>query len=71
MEIKFNAIEEAIEDIKQVKWLLLWMMKTGKQGDLVMAAEMVTPEAVNFNHMWVGLCLTAQRSDLDLHYGRS
>ena len=48
MEIKFNAIEEAIEDIKQGKMVIVVDDEDREnEGDLVMAAEMVTPEAVN------------------------
>jgi len=45
----FNTIEEAIEDIKKGKMVVVVDDKRREnEGDLVMAAEMVTPEAVNF-----------------------
>jgi hypothetical protein len=49
MYMKFNMIEEAIEDIKKGKMVIL--VDDGDQengGDLTMAAEKVTPEAINF-----------------------
>ncbi len=47
--MKFNTIEEAIEDIKQGKLLVVVDDEDREnEGDLVMAASMVTPEAVNF-----------------------
>ena len=45
----FNTIEEAIEDIKKGKMVVVVDDKRREnEGDLVMAAEMVTPQAVNF-----------------------
>lgn len=47
--MKFNTVEEAIEDIKQGKMIVVVDDEDREnEGDLVMAAEMVTPEAVNF-----------------------
>lgn len=72
MEIKFNAIEEVIEDIKQGKMVIVVDDEDREnEGDLVMAAEMVTPEAVNFMIRYgrglVCVPLTAQRiEDIDL-----
>lgn len=49
MEFKFNTIEEAIEDIRQGKMVVMVDDEEREnEGDLVMAAEKVTPEAVNF-----------------------
>ena len=46
---KFNAIEEAIEDIKVGKMIVVVDDEDREnEGDLLMAAEMVTPEAINF-----------------------
>ncbi|MBO8136597.1 MAG: bifunctional 3,4-dihydroxy-2-butanone-4-phosphate synthase/GTP cyclohydrolase II [Desulfotomaculum sp.] len=46
---KFNTIEEAVEDIKQGKMVIVVDDEDREnEGDLVMAAEAVTPEAVNF-----------------------
>ncbi|MDK2919138.1 MAG: 3,4-dihydroxy 2-butanone 4-phosphate synthase / cyclohydrolase [Candidatus Petromonas sp.] len=46
---KFNTIEEAIEDIREGKIVIVVDDEDREnEGDLVMAAEKVTPEAVNF-----------------------
>lgn len=45
----FDRIEEAIEDIRAGKMIIVVDDENREnEGDLVMAAEMVTPEAVNF-----------------------
>ncbi len=70
--MKFNTIEEAIEDIKQGRMLVVVDDEDREnEGDLLMAAEMVTPEAVNFMAIngrgLICTPLTAQRCDeLDL-----
>jgi len=47
--MKFNMIEEAIEDIKHGKMVILVDDEDREnEGDLTMAAEAVTPEAINF-----------------------
>ena len=47
--MKFNVIEEAIEDIKHGKMVILVDDEDREnEGDLTMAAEAVTPEAINF-----------------------
>ena len=47
--MKFNTIEEAIEDIKQGKIIVVVDDEDRKnEGDLLMAAELVTPESINF-----------------------
>lgn len=49
MEIKFNTIEEAIEDIKKGKMVIVVDDPDREnEGDLVMAAEKINPEAINF-----------------------
>ena len=49
MEFQFNTIEEAIEDIRLGKMVVMVDDEEREnEGDLVMAAEKVTPEAVNF-----------------------
>ena len=49
MEFRFNSIEEAIEDIKQGKMVIVVDDPNREnEGDLVMAAEKVTPDAINF-----------------------
>ena len=46
---KFNTIEEAIEDIKVGKMIVVVDDEDREnEGDLLMAAEKVTPEAINF-----------------------
>ncbi len=46
---KFNTIEEAIEDIRQGKMIILVDDEDREnEGDLCIAAEKVTPEAINF-----------------------
>jgi 3,4-dihydroxy 2-butanone 4-phosphate synthase/GTP cyclohydrolase II len=48
-KIIFNRIEEAIEDIRNGKMVIVVDDKDREnEGDLVMAAEKVTPEAINF-----------------------
>jgi len=49
MEFKFNTIEEAIQDIREGKMIVMVDDEDREnEGDLVMAAEKATPEAVNF-----------------------
>ena len=49
MSFKFNLIEEAIENIKNGKMVIVVDDEDREnEGDLVMAAELVTPEAINF-----------------------
>ena len=46
---EFNTIEEAIEDIKEGKMIVVVDDEDREnEGDLLMAAEKVTPEAINF-----------------------
>lgn len=48
-EIKFNNIKEAIEDIKNGKMIVVVDDEDREnEGDLLMAAEKATPEAINF-----------------------
>lgn len=48
-QFKFNTIEEAIEDIKNGKMVVVVDDEDREnEGDLLMAAEKVTPEAINF-----------------------
>lgn len=45
----FNTIDEAIEDLKNGKMIIVVDDEDREnEGDLLMAAEMVTPEAINF-----------------------
>ncbi|SHK48291.1 bifunctional 3,4-dihydroxy-2-butanone-4-phosphate synthase/GTP cyclohydrolase II [Thermocrinis minervae] len=72
-EIRFNTIEEALEDIREGKMVIVVDDPDREnEGDLVMAAEKVTPEAINFMTKYgrglVCLALTPERcEELDLH----
>jgi len=64
--MKFNTIEEAIDDIKKGKMVILVDDEDREnEGDLTMAAEAVTPEAINFMAMHgrglICLSLTSER----------
>ena len=49
MQTQFNTIEEAIADIKAGKMVIVVDDEQREnEGDLIMAAEKVTPEAINF-----------------------
>lgn len=49
MKYQFNTIEEAVEDIRQGRIVILVDDEDREnEGDLCMAAEKVTPEAINF-----------------------
>ena len=63
-----NAIEAALEDIRSGKMVILVDDEDREnEGDLTMAAEMVTPEAINFmakeGRGLICLSLTEQRAD--------
>ncbi|HPZ29022.1 MAG TPA: 3,4-dihydroxy-2-butanone-4-phosphate synthase, partial [Defluviitoga sp.] len=48
-QIKFNTIEEVLEDLKKEKMVIVVDDEDREnEGDLVMAAEFVTPQAINF-----------------------
>ena len=64
--MKFNTIEEAIDDIRNGKMVILVDDEDREnEGDLTMAAETVTPEAINFmakhGRGLICLSLTAER----------
>jgi 3,4-dihydroxy 2-butanone 4-phosphate synthase / GTP cyclohydrolase II len=66
--MKFNTVEEAIEDIKKGRMVILVDDEDREnEGDLTMAAEAVTPEAINFMAKYgrglVCLSLTPERVD--------
>lgn len=66
--MKFNTIEEAIEDIRQGRIIVAVDDEDREnEGDLIMAAEMVTPEAINFMAVHgrglICLPITGQRLD--------
>ncbi|MDY6121891.1 MAG: bifunctional 3,4-dihydroxy-2-butanone-4-phosphate synthase/GTP cyclohydrolase II [Porphyromonas sp.] len=49
MDIKLNTIEEALEDFKQGKFLIVVDDEDREnEGDFIIAAEKVTPEKINF-----------------------
>jgi 3,4-dihydroxy 2-butanone 4-phosphate synthase/GTP cyclohydrolase II len=67
-KISFNTIEEALRDIKQGKMIIVVDDQDREnEGDLVMAAEKVTPQAINFMiHHGKGLVcvpMTSERLD--------
>ncbi|HET7814655.1 MAG TPA: bifunctional 3,4-dihydroxy-2-butanone-4-phosphate synthase/GTP cyclohydrolase II [Candidatus Baltobacteraceae bacterium] len=67
----FDSIEEAIKDIRAGKMIIVLDDEDREnEGDLVMAAQMVTPEAINFMRKEAGglICvpMTARRLD-ELH----
>ncbi|WP_028115828.1 bifunctional 3,4-dihydroxy-2-butanone-4-phosphate synthase/GTP cyclohydrolase II [Ferrimonas senticii] len=68
-----NKIEEIIEDIRQGKMVILMDDEDREnEGDLIMAAEAVTPEAINFMARYgrglICMPMSAQRCDqLGLH----
>jgi 3,4-dihydroxy 2-butanone 4-phosphate synthase/GTP cyclohydrolase II len=70
---KFSTIDEAIEDIKNGKIIVVIDDEDREnEGDLLMAAEAVTPEAVNFMAKYgrglICMPLTKERlNELDLH----
>jgi len=68
----FATVEEAIEEIRQGKMVVVCDDEDREnEGDLVMAAQFVTPEAINFMAKeargWICLALTPERCEqLDL-----
>lgn len=79
MEIKLHTIEEALEDFKQGKFLIVVDDEDREnEGDFIIAAEKITPEKVNFmiNHGRGVLCapITTQRCkelDLDMQVSKN
>ena len=48
-EIKINTIEEAIEDFREGKFIIVVDDEDREnEGDFIVAAEKITPEKVNF-----------------------
>lgn len=65
---KFHTIDEAVEDIKQGRMVILVDDEDREnEGDLVMAAERVSPESINFmaknGRGLICLTLTPERAD--------
>jgi 3,4-dihydroxy 2-butanone 4-phosphate synthase/GTP cyclohydrolase II len=71
-ELRFSTVEEALEDIAAGRMVVVVDDEDREnEGDLVMAAEHVSPDAINFMAMhargWICLALTPERCDeLDL-----
>ncbi|MFL5846503.1 MAG: bifunctional 3,4-dihydroxy-2-butanone-4-phosphate synthase/GTP cyclohydrolase II [Solirubrobacteraceae bacterium] len=71
-EVQFASIEEALEDIAAGKMVVVVDDEDREnEGDLVMAAQFVTPDAINFMTRqaggWICLALTPERcEELDL-----
>ena len=71
-EIKLNTIEEAIEDFREGKFVIVVDDEDREnEGDLIIAAELVTPEKINFmlKHARGVLCapiLISRCKELDL-----
>ncbi|MEJ7784496.1 MAG: bifunctional 3,4-dihydroxy-2-butanone-4-phosphate synthase/GTP cyclohydrolase II [Solirubrobacteraceae bacterium] len=71
-EVQFASIEEALEDIAAGKMVVVVDDEDREnEGDLVMAAQFVTPDAINFMTRqaggWICLALTPERcAELDL-----
>ena len=51
-KVKLNTIEEAIEDFKAGNFVIVVDDEDREnEGDLIIAAEKITPEKVNFMHV--------------------
>jgi 3,4-dihydroxy 2-butanone 4-phosphate synthase/GTP cyclohydrolase II len=64
----FATIEEAIEDVREGRFVVVVDDEDREnEGDLVIAAQFVTPESINFmathGRGWICLCLTEERAD--------
>src|SRR5664279_4116908 len=71
-EVDFASVEEAIEDIKSGRMVVVDDEDRENEGDLTMAAQFATPEAINFmakhGRGLICLALTPTRTDrLGLH----
>ncbi len=71
--MQFNTIQEAVEDLKQGKMIILVDdAHRENEGDITIAAEKITPEAINFMLMHargiICLAINAERAEeLDLY----
>src|SRR5881398_696023 len=64
----FSSVQEALEDVRQGKFVVVVDDPDREnEGDLVIAAQLATPEAINFMAMHarglICLCLTEERCD--------
>jgi GTP cyclohydrolase II (EC 3.5.4.25)/3,4-dihydroxy-2-butanone 4-phosphate synthase (EC 4.1.2.-) len=72
MEVRFDSIDDAIADIKAGKFVVVCDDEGREnEGDLIGAAELITPEMINFMASeargWICLSLTPERAaELDL-----
>jgi 3,4-dihydroxy 2-butanone 4-phosphate synthase / GTP cyclohydrolase II len=67
-EVRFASIEEALEDIAHGKMVVVVDDEDREnEGDLVIAAQFITPDAINFMTRqaggWICLALTPERCD--------
>ena len=64
--MSLSSTPEIVAELKAGRMVILSMRKTGKtEGDLVLAAEFVTPEAINFMAKHArGLIVDADRGAL-------
>ncbi len=67
-DVEFSTIDQALEDIAEGKMVVVVDDEDREnEGDLVMAAEFVTPDAINFMTRqaggWICLTLTPERCD--------
>ena len=73
-EFKFNTVEEAIAAIKAGKMVLVTDDEDREnEGDLIMAAELCTPEAVNFMAKYargLSVCRQLRRSWISCNLAR-
>jgi len=63
-----NSVEKAINDLKQGRFVILFDHESREnEGDLIIAADKVTPEAINFmaTHGRGLICLAMQETDLE------
>lgn len=68
MSLHLNSVEEAIEDIKQGKMVLVFDdVARENEGDIIVAAELVTPEIITFMAIHgrglICVALTAERCE--------
>ena len=61
-KFKYNTIDEAIAAIKAGQMVLVTDDEDREnEGDLIMAAELCTPEAINFKHADLSACRQTAR----------
>jgi len=68
MHTNFSTIEKALEDLRQGRMVVLFDdEKRENEGDLILAAEKVTPDAINFmaQHARGLICLALQEKDIE------